>query len=156
MRILLAFFLAASQQMAHPEVHLIPDGYAGYVTIAFMAADGAPGDFEGSARLYRIPADGMLITQSPPNHGLGPEREFFIVAPNGDRREVKISMASHDELLKTRARPDVEVFNPTRGHLQGERCNIEHDQYFVGTRAQFLDAELGPVLQRLEATFTCP
>ncbi len=149
---------ATPEPRAHPEIHLIPANYAGYVTIAFSAANGEPGDFEGNARLYRIPANGLLLVQSPPNYGPGPEWQFFIVDANGDRREVKISIASFGEMLKTRIHPDIEVFNPTKGYVQGERCNIEFDQYFVGTRAQFLDADasLSVASKRLEDTFKCP
>jgi hypothetical protein len=150
---------ATPEPRAHPEIHLIPAGYAGYVTIAFMAPTGGPGDFEGNARLYRIPANGLLLLQSPPNHGLGSEQQFFIVDSNGDRREVKISIANFGEMLKNRIHPDVEVFYPTKGVVQGERCDIEYDQYFVGTRAQFLDADASSpevASKRLEDTFKCP
>jgi hypothetical protein len=142
--------------MAHPEIHLIPVGYAGFVTIAFMTNIGQPGDFEGNARLYRIPAHGMLFTQSPPNHGSGPERQFFIVEPNGDRHPVKISISTLDDTPHNRAHPDIEIFALTRGSTQGERCSIEYDQYFVGTRAQYLDADSSEVSKRLEDTFKCP
>jgi hypothetical protein len=150
--------LAAPEPRAHPEIHLIPAGYAGYVTIAYMAPNGEPGDFEGTARLYRIPANGILLTQSPPNHGLGPEQQFFVVEPNGDRHQVKISIANFGDMLKNRIHPDIEVFNPSKGTIQGERCDIEYDQYFVGTRAQFLDAAASPDVasSRLAETFKCP
>jgi hypothetical protein len=149
--------LAEPEPRAHPEIHLLPAGYAGYVTIAFMAPNGEPGDFEGTARLYRIPANGILLTQSPANRGSSPEQQFFIVEPNGDRREVKMSIANFGDMLKNRIHPDVEVFYPTKGFMQGERCDIEYDQYFVGTRAQFLDAGASPDVasKRLEEKFKC-
>ena len=67
-------------------------------------------------------------------------------------------MADFDEMLENRIHPDVEIFFPTKGVVQGERCNIEYDQYFVGTRAQFLDAaaSLAVASKQLVNAFTCP
>jgi hypothetical protein len=67
-----------------------------------------------------------------------------------------MSVANFNEMLENRIHPDVEVFFPTKGVMQSERCNIEYDQYFIGTRAQFLDALPELASKRLEDTFKCP
>lgn len=44
--LLVAFWAAVMQERADPEIHLIPAGYTGEVTIVFHALDGAPLDIE--------------------------------------------------------------------------------------------------------------
>jgi hypothetical protein len=61
MRLLLAaalLLVTFQQGRAEPERHLIPDGYVGWVAIAFGAANGEAPMYEGDARLYRIPRIG--------------------------------------------------------------------------------------------------
>ena len=55
---------AGLQGRADPEIHVIPSGYVGEVTIVFRAAKGEPAAREGDARLYRIPENGILLTQA--------------------------------------------------------------------------------------------
>jgi hypothetical protein len=106
--------------------------------------------------------NGILFTQFPSNYGMGPVRKFFVVAPNGDRREI------HDpgestlrDTPENRANRQVEIFSSIRGHIQAglRPCDIEFEQYFVGTRAQLLDrsdANLWRINKYVHDTFKCP
>jgi hypothetical protein len=73
--------------IAEPEVHLLPDGFIGQITIQHGRADGAPPAHEGNARLYQIPPGGVLATQAPPNYGIRPPERmrFFRVNASGER-----------------------------------------------------------------------
>jgi hypothetical protein len=135
----LALLLTLSSSSADPEVHLIPAGYVGEVTIAYRAANGARAAWEGGARLYRIPRNGILLTQAEPNTGATPA--FFAVGRDGTRVAIRVWRSPVDDTPENRASPDVEIFYPRQGRMQGLRlpCVIEFDQYFVGTRAQLLD-----------------
>jgi hypothetical protein len=75
----------ADAWLADPEIHLIPHGYAGVVTIVFGAGTGEPGIFEGAARVYRIPEHGILLAKAGPNVGLSPAWRFFQETPDGER-----------------------------------------------------------------------
>jgi hypothetical protein len=153
---------AVMQGRADPEIHLIPEGYTGEVTIVFNAPDGAPFDVEDGARLYRIPSSGILFTQFPLNYGMGPVRKCFLVAPNGDRREIHDSGESTlRDTPENRTNPRIEIFNSGRGFIQAglRPCEIQYEQYFVGTRAQVLDrsdANLWRINKYLQDTFKCP
>jgi hypothetical protein len=157
---IVALLAAMMQIRAEPEIHLIPAGYVGDVTIVFNASDGQPFDVEDGARLYRIPTSGILFTQFPLNNGTSPDQRYFLVAPDGERQPIARSGASVDDTRENRAKPDVEIFSQTRGHIQaGPRsCPIEYEQYFVGTRAQFLDrsgTDHWRVTKFLQDTFKC-
>jgi hypothetical protein len=160
--VLVTVTLVAQQRRAAPEIHLIPDGYVGLVTIAFRAANGTTPRREGAARLYEIPTTGILLTQEEPNVGLSPAWSFVIVSRTGNRTPVAgIWSASVPDTPENRAANTVEVFNLRRGRLQAGRlpCDVEYQHYFVGTRSQLLDddgmAELRRLQSYLQANFRC-
>ena len=64
--------LASLQGRADPEIYLIPVGYVGEVTVVFRSRNGEPATREGDARLYKIPENGILLTQAQPNVGISP------------------------------------------------------------------------------------
>jgi|SRR5882672_8309693 len=164
MRVLtsLVIGLVALQGRAESEVHLIPAGYVGAVTIVFRALTGSPPVREGDARLYRIPQTGILLTQAEPNTEHSPAWKFFVVATTGERTPIaRIWASTVPDTPENRANPAIEIFYPTRGRLQAGRlpCDVEYDQYFVGTRAQLLSrdrmGELRRVNEFLQQNFVC-
>ncbi len=68
---------------AEHEIHLIPTGYTGPVVIIHDST-GAPVEREGKARLYRVPASGVVRTQFPPNEGWG-RPDYYYVGDRGHR-----------------------------------------------------------------------
>jgi len=54
-----------AQQVVEPVIYLIPAGYMGNVYIFHDVPDGVPLKREDSARIYEIPKDGILRSQSP-------------------------------------------------------------------------------------------
>ena len=128
---------------AEPEIHLIPQGYAGWVRIAFRAANGEVPVYEGDARVYRIPLSGILITQSKPNVGSSPPWRFFFEDPEGRRTPiVHFWTTTVPDTEANQKDPTVGISYMSRGSLQGVHvsCDVEFDQYFVGTKAQLLSA----------------
>jgi hypothetical protein len=130
---------AQLQAQAEPEIHLIPQGYVGHVFVVFRAANGAPSAFEDTARLYRIPQNGILLTQHPPNTGSGPAWKFFYVSADGQR--MPIERISNIVIPKQRADPTVEIFLWGRGRQQAGQltCDVAFDHYFVGTKGAIAD-----------------
>lgn len=150
------------QGRADSEIHLIPAGYVGQVTIVFGAANGEPVVSEDNARVYRIPEGGILLTQMAPNVGSSPAWRFFLVDATGIRRPVsRIWTSTVHETPENLANVEVEIFYPRRGRLQAGRlpCDIEFDNYFVGTRAQLLgrnsDDDRRRLAEFLEKSFVC-
>jgi MFS family permease len=72
---------------AEREVHLIPAGYEGPVVIVFGDSTGAPERREGRARLYEIPANGVLRTRFAANPGWG-RPDYFHVDAAGERTPI--------------------------------------------------------------------
>jgi len=46
------------------EVYLIPSGYSGQIAVVFGVKEGEKELIENGWRVYKIPEDGILITQS--------------------------------------------------------------------------------------------
>ncbi len=69
-----------------PEIYLIPQGYEGPILVIFDQADGQPPKYEGRARVYEIPADGVVRTQLQETRGY--HAEFFYVNEKGERTEI--------------------------------------------------------------------
>ena len=128
---------------AEPEIHLIPKGYVGWVTIAFRAANGQAAAYEGDARLYRIPSNGILITKAAPNEGDSPACEFFFEDPEHIRTPIlEFWTTTVHDTEANRVDPSVGIAYQSSGRLRAEKmsCDIEFDNYFVGTKAQLLAA----------------
>jgi hypothetical protein len=70
-----------------PCVYLIPEGFAGWVTIELAVAGAPPLPREGRARLIAVPPSGLLRTSSPQELGII-EHEFWFVDALGVRTRI--------------------------------------------------------------------
>lgn len=136
------------QQMAEPEIHLIPAGYMGNIYIFHNVPDGEPLKREGRARVYEIPKDGILRSQSPENPGWGSKPQYFYVTPDGKREEITgYWTSSIHNTPENRADKTLGIFFPRTGSLSGiqinkdgstsvpeHACKISFEQYYVGTK----------------------
>jgi hypothetical protein len=136
-------------QVAEPEVHLIPAGYMGNIYIFHNVPDGEPLKYEGGARLYEIPKDGILRSQGPLNEGRWTFRpQYFYVTPDGKREKISgyWDTSIHDS-PENRADKTIGVFFPRMGGsligfttkddgttIPHYNCGIRYDQYYVGTK----------------------
>ncbi len=75
--ILVVLSLSAFLDRSQPEVYLIPEGYVGRVLIVYGQPNGRPFEYDGEARLFRIPENGVLLVQ--PARMDGSATEFWYV-----------------------------------------------------------------------------
>jgi hypothetical protein len=144
---LLALTGTSCGEMAEPEIHLIPAGYMGNVYIFHNVADGEPLRREGRARVYEIPKDGILRSQSPENPGWG-SPQYFYVTPDGKREKIVGDWPTtiHDT-PENRADRTLGIYFPRTGSLMGlqvnadgssstsdSKCAVHFEEYYVGTK----------------------
>lgn len=88
---LIAFMqlLSSCNQKAEPETYLIPSNYTGKVNILFNKETGAAKEYDRKRRVYRIPSDGILITQFKTNDGFI-DREYYSVDNTGKRTRLEV------------------------------------------------------------------
>jgi len=134
-------FIAQPQPVAEPEIVILPEGFNGTAYVVFDIETGAPPDRDGSARVYRIPATGVLFTQDTPNEGQQPITNYFIESSTGVR--VRIERVWHSTVPDTaenRRSTDVEVFYPVTGSSGVDAgCQHRYHRFSVGRRSRMLE-----------------
>lgn len=128
-------FLSATR-----EKYIIPAGYKGEIYIVHGVADGKPVEREFWGRIYRIPGDGVLLTQAPMVHG--PTRStYYYQYPSGSLESIRFEWYSTidrtpENLANSR---DIGMYFPRSGSFtDAEGCHIEYDEIYIGTKADIL------------------
>jgi hypothetical protein len=107
-------------EMAEPEIHLIPAGYMGNIYIFHNVPDGEPPKYEGRARVYQIPTDGILRSNTSMNMGWHFTPQYFYVWPDGKREKIVGYWPStiHDT-PEDRADKTMGIYFPRTGSVSG-------------------------------------
>ncbi|HLK30094.1 MAG TPA: hypothetical protein VKT28_16050 [Puia sp.] len=84
----LAVFTSCAQQKVK-ETFLIPIGFEGRIDVVFNQANAQPIPIEKGRRIYKIPADGILVTSSAIETGLL-DQEYYYIDNSGNRTEIEI------------------------------------------------------------------
>lgn len=153
---LIGIIASGCDDVAQPEIHLIPQGYSGEVFILHQVAAGEPMVREGWSRIYRIPTGGVLRSRTDANEGWRMSR-FFYLAADGRRETITgYWAATIADTPENRNDPEVGIHGRSAGFLfdRAHRCPVRYEKYFVGTKRQLLamtDAGEG-LIQRYFAT----
>ncbi len=83
-----AFFTSCSQTVK--ETFLITSGFEGRINVIFNQPNAKPISVENDRRIYRIPADGILITSSKLETGIL-DQEYYYVDNNGNKEKIDIT-----------------------------------------------------------------
>lgn len=59
-----------ARPIAEPEIHVLPDGFIGAIVLRHGVAGRPALERDGDARVYRIPASGVVETATPANYGI--------------------------------------------------------------------------------------
>lgn len=69
------------------ELWIVPEGYTGWLIVVPDQKEGKEKEYENGWRVYRFPANGILVTQFRFNEGWH-ESKYFYIDKNGDRIEI--------------------------------------------------------------------
>lgn len=81
--------IVSCNQRAEPETYLIPSNLIGEVNILFNKTEGAAKVYEDNRRVYKIPYDGILVTQFKGTDGFE-DRQYYSIDENGRRMPLDI------------------------------------------------------------------
>lgn len=85
-----------------PEIYLIPNDFRGRVVILINQKNGISREYEGSSRVYKIPASGVLKTKFSSNTGsFDLDKMKFYYADSVSREEIPIFKVQKDTTLST-------------------------------------------------------
>lgn len=71
------FSFLGCKQKGEQEIYLLPKGYTGHVLVILNQKNGTPKKYEGKARVYEIPENGILKTQFSNNEGWTELPQFY-------------------------------------------------------------------------------
>ena len=132
-------FLLGCGMSSNTEIHLLPAGYQGDVFIIPGVATGAPARREGQARVFSIPASGILITQDHPSAEWHLS-QFYYVQLSGERQRLEYEPSSVSDTPENRLDKLSVAWFERIGTLAGVDlpCSVRFIQYYVGSRAALL------------------
>ena len=126
------------------EIYLIPQGYVGRVFIVHDVPGGEPLEYENDVRVFRIPEDGFLLSQSAPNEGWieAHRLRYFYVDDDGKRTEIlgRWSGAVHDT-EQNRSDTQLRILDGGIGTFQigTSHCDLVQTNLYVGTLQDLLN-----------------
>lgn len=126
------------------EIYLIPEGYDGRIYVVHGVPGSEPLEYENGSRVYRIPEDGFLLSQSDPNVGWveSDRLRYFYVDNEGDRTEIlgRWSGAVHDT-EQNRSDTQLRIFGGGLGEFQigSSDCDLMQTDIYVGTLQDILN-----------------
>src|SRR5580692_2177537 len=136
------------------ERFLIPEGYMGDIYVIHGVAEGEPEVRTSREVTYRIPRDGILLTQAPMNRGFTRSLYYY---ERGDGALGRVWNEWNSTIQRTPENignnRDVGIFFPRTGSgwYGSKRCSIEYDEFSIGTTAYLLsqhaETDLTPYLK---------
>ncbi|HEY4290228.1 MAG TPA: hypothetical protein VGN00_24170 [Puia sp.] len=139
---LFALFLSHSACNVHyREIYLIPSDYRGKVVAIYARPFGEQPVMEDSSTIFKIPEDGILVTQSIKRniHELR-ESEFYLINKNGERTRLNIlekdSLFNSKDSIRFRHEVGVIPFG-TIGSCEFDKPNTFcYSDFYIGTYSE--------------------
>jgi hypothetical protein len=140
MGLALACIALSACRVSRSEIHLIPTGYTGDVFIVFGQPSGVPAEYDGLASVFRIPADGILVTQDT-SSAKWHLSHYYRIDSTGAQTELELEPSSVHDTAANRADTRPIAWFPRSTTFETAGCRVEYHQYYVGTRADLLSRD---------------
>jgi len=142
------------------EKYIIPAGYKGDIYVIHGVADGKPLEKTFWGITYRIPKDGVLLTQAPTVQNFS-RTKYYYELQDGTLQRIENEWYSTIQRTPENLanNTDIGVFFPRSGSLADDTgCRVEFDEIYVGTKADILSnpKELDFSSYRQAHPFICP
>jgi hypothetical protein len=123
---------------------LLPQGYTGDVYIIYDQKNGSTEEYEGNSRVYRIPANGVLLTRFSPENYTS-DQQYFYLSPTGNKKKLP-AISSGDfngptSYIKNPHEPSRNSIAIIDGggvwSVLSQTMHFEYQHAFAGTYTQF-------------------
>jgi hypothetical protein len=122
---------------------LIPDRYAGDVYILYGVQDGEVVSSTRWAVTYRIPTNGVLRVRGVAARSQGwVSEEYYYVTTTGHLKRIRDVWFEDPTRTPENLNNDKDVgisFGNSSTSTDSKGCTVDYDQFYVGTKAQFLN-----------------
>jgi hypothetical protein len=112
--------------------YIVPEGYQGYVYILHGFPNGVPEEKGHWEVTYRIPGDGVLMSQAPQPEGLRKTRYFYQLGDGSLKRIPSVDFAAQDRGPEIVAFPNDPETNGYGEASETSSCNIEYEWFHLG------------------------
>lgn len=109
------------------EIHLLPNGYIGVVTIVYNQTNGNDIIKEGSSAIYRIPINGVLLTKEQFAQGAKSISYYYEI--NGSRKKIDYVWDKRDNTLN---KDSTYIFLGSSGSAGDDNTSVKFTTYLVG------------------------
>jgi len=144
------------------EKYIIPVGYKGDIYVIHGIPGGKPLEKMFWGVTYRIPSDGVLLTQAPTVHNFTRTKYYYELGDGTLRRIEYEWYSTVGDTPGNRANNrDIGMYFPRSGSINDPSgCQFEYDEIYVGTMADILsnpkEKDLSSYLREHPATCTAP
>jgi|GEM_PF-2029808 len=122
-------YVLTESSRIEPETFLLPENYRGKVQIVYSPC-GEKAEYENGRRLYRIPENGVLVTQFEAEYGIV-DHQFFFVDANGKRTPLEETYAPGKG-----DQPGVYGLGTGHSPANGSEPETHFQEFFVGSEKE--------------------
>lgn len=128
--------------------YIVPQGYQGYVYILHGFVNGAPEEKGRWEVTYRIPSDGVLVSQAPEAEGFRGARYYYGLKDGSLKQIPAEDFSAQGRELGIVAFPKVPETNGYAEASETSNCNVRYEWFHVGLGS---NAVAAPPWQELAA-----
>lgn len=112
--------------------YIVPEGYQGYVYILHGFPNGVPEEKHRWEVTYRIPSDGVLVSQAPQPQGFRKTRYFYLRGDGSLVRIPSVDSAAQDRKPEIAASPNDPETSGYGEASETSNCNVQYEWFHVG------------------------
>lgn len=153
----LSLFMVACDETPprDPEMYIIPDGYIGTFHIVYNVTDGQPKKMQDGFRVYEIPENGVLLTQTGINSGWLDTKliHFYYRKSNGELQDLTDRYTTRvANTPESRAESSTTIYGGGLGSAEYRfiPCVLVSKLFHIGTNKDILDGENHVELQNVD------
>lgn len=112
--------------------YIVPEGYQGYVYILHGFANGVPEEKGHWEVTYRIPSDGVLVSQAPEAEGFRGARYYYGLNDGSLKRIPAVDLSVPGRESGIVAFPKIPETNGYAEASETSNCNVRYEWFHIG------------------------
>mgnify|MGYP000294121766 CR=1 FL=1 len=130
--------LSCSRADFEPVTYLLPEGYTGPIYVVYGIQSGKEAERVDGRRIYRIPKDGILLTQYKVNEGWVGKADIRFFYQKDDEGKIAIPHKRSIQNIDANQTDRVYAVAGSIGQFDGPQpldCKVAYQQHFIGEKS---------------------